>query len=73
MDTLDLHGVKHRDVGRELDYFLYENVNKNKKEVYVITGNSQQMKNIVKEHLVDYDMTCEEDFLNSGKLIIKLI
>jgi hypothetical protein len=31
------------------------------------------MKKIVKDCVEDYMMNCEEDFLNKGKLIIKLI
>jgi hypothetical protein len=45
----------------------------NQKEVEVITGQSEHMKKIVKDCVEDYMMNCEEDFLNKGKLIIKLI
>lgn len=72
MSILDLHGKKHNEVSRIVDSFLYDNMKKSKKEVIIITGNSQQMKNIVKTQLVDYGMDCEEDYLNSGKLIIKM-
>jgi len=38
MKTLDLHGVKHADVPKLLDQFLWEQMNKKSKEVEVITG-----------------------------------
>jgi hypothetical protein len=46
---------------------------KNQKEVAVITGHSDQMKNIVRNYVNDYNMTCQEEYLNSGKFIIKLV
>jgi hypothetical protein len=46
---------------------------KNQKEVAVITGISDQMKKIVYICIEDYMMSCEEEYLNPGKLIIKLI
>ena len=73
MNTLDLHGVKHSDVQTILDQFLWENMKKNQKEVSIITGISDQMKRVVKECVEDYNMSYQEDFLNPGKIIIKLV
>jgi DNA-nicking Smr family endonuclease len=73
MNTLDLHGVKHSDVQTILDQFLWENMKKNEKEVSIITGISDQMKRIVKECISDYNMLYVDDFLNPGKIIIKLV
>jgi DNA-nicking Smr family endonuclease len=73
MNTLDLHGIKHSEVQILLDQFLWENMQKNQKEVAVITGISDQMKKIVYICIEDYMMSCEEEYLNPGKLIIKLI
>ena len=73
MNTLDLHGIKHSEVQVILDQFLWENMQKNQKEVAVITGISDQMKKIVYICIEDYMMSCEEEYLNPGKLIIKLI
>jgi DNA-nicking Smr family endonuclease len=73
MNTLDLHGIKHSEVQVILDRFLWENMQKNQKEVAVITGISDQMKKIVYICIEDYMMSCEEEYLNPGKLIIKLI
>lgn len=73
MKTLDLHGIKHSDVKKILDQFLWECMQENQKEVSVITGISNQMKNIVSDCLLDYNMSYEEEYLNLGKIIIKLV
>jgi DNA-nicking Smr family endonuclease len=70
MKQLDLHGIKHSEVKKILDQFLWENMQKKQK---VITGISEQMKRVVKECIDDYNMTYQEDFLNPGKIIIKLV
>jgi DNA-nicking Smr family endonuclease len=73
MNSLDLHGIKHSEVQIILDQFLWENIKKNQKEVAVITGLSDQMKNIVRNCVDDYNMICQEEYLNLGKFIIKLV
>lgn len=72
MKKLDLHGVKHAEVMKMVDSFLWENMNTNSKEVEIITGISEQMKRIVYDICEEYKMTCKEDYLNKGKLIIKI-
>ena len=72
MKTLDLHGIKHSEVPKLVDQFLWENMSKKTTEVEIITGISDQMKKIVIETVDDYNFFCEEEFNNSGKLIIKL-
>jgi hypothetical protein len=42
-------------------------------EVSVITGHSEHMKNIVRNCISEYNMSCQEEYLNPGKLIIKLV
>jgi DNA-nicking Smr family endonuclease len=49
MKTLDLHGIKHSEVQRVVDVFLWDNIQKKEKEVEIITGISEQMKVIVKD------------------------
>ena len=73
MKTLDLHGVKHVEVMSIVDGFLWENMNNGTVEVEIITGISEQMKRIVYDICDEYKMTCKEDYLNKGKLIIKII
>jgi len=71
--SLNLHGVKHQDAFREIDKFIGESILKGFGEIEVITGMSDDMKSIVYSVLEDYgDFSCEEDWLNKGKLIIDL-
>lgn len=72
MNSLDLHGIKHSDVQKIVDTFLYENMKQKKTSVEIITGSSDQMKNIVKEVLNDYNFDYEEDFLNKGKINVRI-
>lgn len=73
MNSLDLHGIRHSEVQIILDQFLWENMKSNQKVVSVVTGQSNQMKNIVINCVSDYNMTCEEEYLNPGNFIIKLV
>jgi len=70
---LDLHGMKHMDVSKNVDMFLWEAMQKNLSNVEIVTGNSQQMKDIVRDCVDDYGFTCTEQFWNWGVLIITLI
>ena len=72
MKTLDLHGVKHADVPKLLDQFLWEQIQKKRKEVEIITGISSAMVELVIKNLKDYDFTYNEAWNNPGKLIVKL-
>jgi DNA-nicking Smr family endonuclease len=72
MNSLDLHGIKHIEVQKLVDNFIWENIQKKVNEVEIITGISDQMKDIVKQTVEDYKMECTVDPLNVGKLIIKL-
>ena len=73
MNSLDLHGIKHSEVQTILDQFLWENMKSNQKLVSIITGQSNQIKNNVINCVSDYNMTCEEEYLNPGKFIVKLV
>jgi len=73
MNSLDLHGIKHSQVQILLDQFIWESMKKKQKEVVVITGHSKQMKDIVRNCVNDYNMICQEEYLNPGKFIIKLV
>ena len=73
MKTLDLHGVKHADVPKLMDQFIWEQMNKKSKEVEIITGISQTMKDVVIKNLKDYEFTYNEAWNNPGKLIVNLI
>jgi DNA-nicking Smr family endonuclease len=69
---IDLHGVKHCDVGRTLDSFFWQMMQKNCTKVEVITGISEKMKELVKETCKDYNFTVLEDPINIGVLIVNL-
>ena len=73
MKTLDLHGVKHSEVPRLVDQFLWEQINKKSREVEIITGLSTVMREIVINNLKDYDFTYNDEFKNPGKIIVKLV
>lgn len=73
MKTLDLHGVKHADVPKLLDQFIWEQMNKKSKEVEIITGISQAMKQVVIKTLKDYDFIYNEAWNNPGKFIVSLV
>tara|TARA_Y100001938_G_scaffold134276_1_gene194541 strand:+ start:714 stop:932 length:219 start_codon:yes stop_codon:yes gene_type:complete len=67
MRKLDLHGVKHTDADEKVRYFL----NFAELPCQIITGNSSEMKNIVKRIVKEYDWFCRErDSYNYGTLII---
>ena len=72
MKTLDLHGVKHADVPRLVDQFIWEQMNKKSREVEIITGVSQTMKDVVIKNLKDYEFNYSEAWNNPGKLIVSL-
>lgn len=72
MNVLDLHGIKHADVPRLVDQFIWEQMNKNTKEIEIITGISQVMKDIVITNLKDYEMTYIDVWDNPGKIIVSL-
>ncbi len=73
MKTLDLHGVKHAEVAKLMDQFIWEQMNNKYKEIEIITGISQAMKDIVITNLKDYEMTYEEAWNNPGKIIVSLV
>lgn len=72
MTSLDLHGIKHSEVQKLMDSFLFENMKSKQTKVEIITGLSDQMKNVVKKVLEDYDFEFEEDFSNKGKINVKI-
>lgn len=71
-NRIDLHGIKHENVQKELDQFYWKMMQKGHSEVEVITGISHQMKEIVKEVSRDYNFRVEEIPMNPGALIIKI-
>lgn len=67
METLDLHGVKHHQADDIVRSFL----NFIELPCEIITGNSDDMKKIVKEVVKEYQWFChEKDSYNYGTLIV---
>ena len=71
-NTLDLHGTKHSEAWQKVDNFIGQHIMKNTREVEIITGHSQGMKNIVNEVILEYGGKSQEAWMNPGKLIIDL-
>tara|TARA_B100000989_G_scaffold217976_1_gene166116 strand:+ start:1538 stop:1759 length:222 start_codon:yes stop_codon:yes gene_type:complete len=68
MKTLDLHGLKHQEVDEKVRSFLnFVNL-----PCYIITGNSQEMKDIVKKIVKEYEWYChEKNSYNKGTLVVR--
>ena len=69
---IDLHGVKHENVSRQLDIFFWEMMQKQLSQVEVITGVSSRMKELVKETCKDYNFEMVENPINIGSVFVKL-
>ena len=72
MNKIDLHGLKHENVQRELDQFYWQMMQKGHSEVEVVTGISNRMKEIVKQVSEDYNFTVLETTINPGALIVRI-
>ena len=70
---IDLHGIKHEDVKRMLDVAIWDCMNKNKSRIYVITGNSDEMKKIVSDVSREHGLTAVQSMFNSAEILIDLI
>ena len=69
---IDLHGIKHENVSRQLDIFFWEMMQKNVSQVEVVTGISNRMKEIVRETCKDYKFEVIENTINIGSVFVKL-
>lgn len=69
---LDLHGVRHRDVRRNMDMFLGDALLSGVDQAFIITGNSSDMKMKVHEVLSEYQLIGETDPKNFGMMIVHL-
>ena len=66
MKTIDLHGIKHKDVERVVSDAVCDN----EVPLRIITGNSALMKNLVIETLKYFNLTANETIGNSGILVV---
>lgn len=70
---IDLHGVKHEDVGRTLDTFIWEQMQRKTASVKIVTGNSKEMKRIVSDIVAEYGFVAVESFGTSAIMIVNFI
>ena len=71
--TLDLHGVKHKDVFTHVDKFIGEHILLGNPQVHIITGHSDKMKELVNEVLGDYGLDSKPGIFDAYYLNIKLV
>ena len=72
INKIDLHGIKHQEVQRKLDFFLGKHMMGNRDYVTIVTGNSKRMRDVVNKVLEDYGLVGEPMFLNEGSITVKL-
>ena len=70
MKSIDLHGIRHENVRRELDNFFWYIIKNNITQFEIITGFSEQMKKIVYEVCEEYGFKAKESLINGGCLIV---
>ena len=70
MNSLDLHGIRHEFVIRELDNFFWKMMQKKSGSVEIITGISDKMKGIVIDTCSDYNFRVSDHPTNIGCLIV---
>jgi len=69
---LDLHGIKHAEVPRQIDTFIWQAMQRDHTHIEIITGHSDEMKLLVSQVVKDYGMDCSVKFLNQGALLVHL-
>ena len=62
---LDLHGTFYRDVSEKVHSFISKCIIEKAHEVEIITGNSDQMKELVKKVLSEYNLKSESPIYNN--------
>ena len=69
LPILDLHGIYHREVDKLVHTFLNDHMNN--LPVEIITGNSERMKDIVKEIIESYKLEMQiKSHYNLGSFIV---
>ncbi len=70
---LDLHGVKHSEVVSVLDSFIWDCIKLDVQQAEIITGNSSDMKTMVKNVLMDYGLEPCNFFNLGGSITVDFI
>ena len=68
ISQIDLHGLTYDEVERELENKVILRWNEGMIPIYIITGNSQKMRELVKKILMNWKV---EDTNEFGRLIIR--
>ena len=69
MTFLDLHGIRHHDVETLVEYYIFHF----EPLIYIITGNSKQMQNIVIKILDNHKCKWMINTNNLGQIIVSEI
>lgn len=69
---LDLHGVKHEDVVRQVDKFIWECMQSGISQATIVTGNSDPMKHIVNQCLNEHGLHAHPFFNMGGSITFDL-
>lgn len=72
MKKIDLHGIRHNEVKRVVENFIYQHLQDGTKEIEIVTGQSLEMKQLVKEIAEDYNMTAKDVWGNFGSMVIDM-
>lgn len=70
---LDLHGLKHSEVPDVLDSFVWDCIKLGVDQAEIITGNSTEMKTIVKNVLMDYGLEPCKFFNLGGSMTVDFV
>ena len=68
ISQIDLHGLTYDEVERDLENKVILRWNEGMIPIYIITGNSQKMRELVKKVLMNWKV---EDTNEFGRLIIR--
>ena len=69
MNSIDLHGVRHRDATNMIDSFIRQN--KDNLPIEIITGNSIDMQSILRKVVNNYNLKMEPStYVNLGSYVI---
>jgi DNA-nicking Smr family endonuclease len=70
---LDLHGYKHIEVPEVLDSFVWDCIRLGVDQAEIITGNSTEMKIIVKNVLMEYGLEPCNFFNLGGSMTVDFV
>ena len=70
---LDLHRTFYRDVSSKVHSFISRCIMDKAQEGEIVTGNSDRMKELVREVLSEYNLKSESPIYNNGTLIVNML